>query len=225
MNVLNEVFEKVFVITTLNDVERTDYIKELLDSINLNYEFFTAPNSFYIKNNINDYSYYPVECAPPEVYSLLTANQCILSNCIYNNINSVLIIEDDIKIENNWEELFLEFIKTIPNDWGIVNMGKHYSDTENRLQLVNDVYNIPIDIWNTVCVGFRGIVTMKKTLDCIIQTTCPLDAIYGKVYRESGIKCYSIVKKIFSQQSYREKHINEWNIDKNDYKFISKIGR
>jgi GR25 family glycosyltransferase involved in LPS biosynthesis len=225
MNVLNEFFQKVFVVTTLNDVERTGYIKRLFSSIGLTYEFFTAPNSFYIKNTINDYSYYPDECAPPEVYSLLTANQSILSNCIYNNIDSVLIIEDDIKLENGWENLFLEFIKTVPDDWGILNMGKHYSDTENRLQLVNGIYNIPIDIWNTVCVGFREIITMKKTLDYILQTTCPLDAIYGKVYRESEIKCYSPVKKIFSQLSYREKHVIDWNINKDDYRFLSKIGR
>lgn len=121
IKVLNEVFGKVFVITTPHFEDRIKNMKERLNGCE--YEFFYGTYGGDI--NVNKYR---------ELGSKLTRAQlaCALSHkdlcekIVNENLDNVLIMEDDCTFTDNLVNL-PNYYSQLPSDYGIFFLGHDYS--------------------------------------------------------------------------------------------------
>lgn len=122
MNNFNRKFDKIFVISLKNNIERQDYIASSLSKYNINYEFFIVekPNI----NNINilikkyDLSFNNYDKIDMGLLGCYDSHLNLWKLIIENSLKNVLILEDDVIFNNN-----KEILQHIPEDYDIFYMG------------------------------------------------------------------------------------------------------
>ena len=81
----------------------------------------------------------------------------ILEDCLSNEIESVLILEDDAVCIDGFTEKVQEFWKHLPDDWEMVYLGgQHIQENIGLPRKVNDWVYKPFNINRCHCYGFRG---------------------------------------------------------------------
>ena len=87
----------------------------------------------------------------------------ILEDCLSNEINSVLILEDDAVVVEGFAEKVQEFWKHLPEDWEMVYLGgQHIQENQGLPRKVNDWVYKPFNINRCHCYGFRGRRMLEK---------------------------------------------------------------
>jgi len=88
----------------------------------------------------------------------------ILEDCLSNEINSVLILEDDAVCVEGFTEKVHDFCKHLPTDWEMVYFGgQHIQEHLGLPRKVNDWVYRPFNINRCHCYGFRGRKMLEKT--------------------------------------------------------------
>ena len=81
----------------------------------------------------------------------------ILEDCLSNEINSVLIMEDDAVCVDHFGVKVQEFWNHLPDDWEMVYLGGQHIQENLRLpRKVNDWVYKPFNVNRCHCYGFRG---------------------------------------------------------------------
>lgn len=90
----------------------------------------------------------------------------IIEECLNENIESVLILEDDAVCIDGFTNKVTEFWNHLPDDWNFVYLGGQHLEEKRRLpRKLNDWVYIPYNVNRTHCYGIRG----RKTFEAIYR--------------------------------------------------------
>lgn len=147
MNILNKYFEKIIVITSNNTSDRISYVNEHLNSRNIEFEFLYAVDSNYLNPDIVTNHNRWAHKYNQDVISNKNIVSCNLSHIqalkifLYSSYSNVLILEDDIKINDEFEYDFKLFMDDLPTDWKIINLGRNYTYNDDQTEYYNENVN------------------------------------------------------------------------------------
>ena len=81
----------------------------------------------------------------------------ILEDCLSNEVNSVLILEDDAVFVEGFAKKVHEFWNHLPEDWAMVYLGGQHIQEHLRLpRKLNEWVYRPFNVNRCHCYGFRG---------------------------------------------------------------------
>jgi len=136
---MNEYFDKIYCINLERRPDRKAESQAQFDALGLDVEFIKAVDG--------------KELAPPDKINTGELG-CILSHVkIYKDAEAkgykrILILEDDCVFENGINELFKEYIKEVPKDWGLLYFGGSHLKTPLP---VNDKIHRLLHTYTTHC--------------------------------------------------------------------------
>lgn len=219
-NIINQYFDHVFVISTVENVGRQKRITEYLDSLGIKYNLRIAPPKQYFEDRSCEgfiQHWFQNSVLHSGATSLKLCYLSIFAECVYTGIDKLLILEDDVIFENDYETKFDVFMKNIPNDWEILNVGYHVSK-ENpngwKFEKINEHASLCEVAYTTHMVAFQGEKTLLRMKNQIGTMHMPIDyilmhfthALKTDLYKsdvEPVMKCYIPNEIICRQMSYR----------------------
>ena len=149
---LSNIFERVYVINLPRRKERLD---TFFQKIPADWPFRYPERYCAIDGGL---------ASPPDwwnggggAWGCYKAHLRILEDCLSNEIQSVLILEDDAVCVEGFAEMVHEFWKHLPEDWEMVYLGgQHIQEDKGLPCKVNDWVYKPFNINRCHCYGFRG---------------------------------------------------------------------
>lgn len=213
MNILNQLFGKIYIISSYPTYNRLSTLINFLNDENIKYELVIAPKKKYFKPD------YEKTLVNESNQSLISANESIFLKEKIVESESFCVIEDDIYFDKNYHDKLISFSTDLPNDWEILNLGYHKNTPV--------IYNQDLSYYklkqNEEIVGTHIVVYRKNVVDFLLSSieTCiyPMDWFLTKqIY--SNFNTYICTNKIFYASSYRE-----YESDKNEFykKYKSEI--
>lgn len=229
MNVLNQYFDKIYVITSYFHKARIEYIKELFHKENIKFDFHYAvhpdfldeyPLHAYLKylkdNNQSD-------TLPSSKYriSASISHLQVLRQFQYSNYKNVLIFEDDVTFENDYQNKLLNFMNSLPNNWDILNLGRNYSYNDDQVIKFNNLVNIPKNLYGAHAYVFsrNKIEEFCEYFEDTKQLPYGPDPHFVKMYN-GKYKCYCPSEYIIGALST---HFRDSNFIKKEERFESFI--
>ena len=199
MNVLNQYFEKIYVITSESTKDRIPHIKSLFEKENILFDFHYAVNYKFIDPfilnkyldyliSINEKNTLPANL--PRISCAISHLQ-VLRQFQYSKYKNVLILEDDIFFESNYQNKFLQFINEVPKNWDIINLGRNYSYNNDQIVKLTNLVNIPKNLYGAHAYAFsrNKIEEFCEYFEDIKQLPYGPDPHFVKMYN-SGYNCY-----------------------------------
>jgi len=153
----------------------------------------------------------------PHAYNAFLCHQKIIKKAIENNVNNVLILEDDLQIEKDFDIIFEAVEPNIPQNWDMIYFGAYHNGQttkiyESPVKLFGDTYASILKVRGSA--GFHCVL-IKNTMFGIlsqVKPLGPLDEICGK-YLHNLYNCYAIYPSIVTQEdgySYiEEQHLTK----------------
>jgi hypothetical protein len=213
MNILNDKFDKVFVISSHSTYHRLNNIKDKFHDLGISYELIISPDKRYF----DDYSTIDkIEWIGSGNKSLISANESILLKSKIEKYNSICIFEDDVFFTPDYLKMLINFFKELADDWQILNLGYHAHSNVN-MNSKNKVHKI---IKDDVIIGTHAVCYRENIYDELLrgflQNKYPIDwFLYKTIYYK--YVSYIPTDKIFCASSYR-KHEVDINEDYKLYK-------
>lgn len=149
LKILNEYFDKIFVITLHRSADRHEKINKHLASVEFEYFYGVDKLDLTMEELIRTSVYDPVKAKKmhrnsKEMY--LGQVACSLSHRkLYHHIlekgyEKVLIMEDDMVPVSYGDEVFLNIIKELPSDWELVYWGYYLNEVVTGKMKLTQVY-------------------------------------------------------------------------------------
>lgn len=208
MNILNRYFEKVFIITTSHSDQRHEYIKKIVKKENIRCEFVFAPNKKYCVEFYNKDLWGEIRHDNSAYTSLTSSYYSIFTSSIFHGYKNILIFEDDVKFEENYEIKFQNFMKNLPSNWNFLNLGFHDSKHDKHGWKTFDIneYVSVIDVfWTTHATAFQGIDFYYKLINRMNEYNNSIEHILNYfTHLEKENKSYTPKEIMFTQCSYRD---------------------
>jgi len=161
MHILNKLFSKIFLVSTNPPNSRYESFAKYYNSFGLNYDLRISTDSSYFRK-IYDGSFEINE----QEQSLESAYTSIFYESYYKNFESIVILEDDNRFVDNFEERFLEFYNNIPTDWDFLNLSSYqlgyHKNKENYIVTSVNEYVNKIKIKHSRIVQFLDILPHIK---------------------------------------------------------------
>jgi len=129
---------------------------------------------------------------------LILSNIQILEKCINDNLNSVLILEDDVEFSEqiNHIENFFSFL---PEDWDMIYFGGNHNTHwgSNAPKVVNEkIYKLHLT-YSSHCIGIHK-KAFHKILERIKKCDQPLDVMYVDLQKSMNV--YSFYPALATQR-------------------------
>lgn len=125
-SILNQQFEKIFIITSYATSDRIESISEKLRKDNIIAEFIVSPKNRHFGSFINEPSSIHVV---PAAYSLYCSMESIFLLAKMHKYDNMLVFEDDVFFSDNYDIIVYNFMQDVPIDWNILNLGYHRHST------------------------------------------------------------------------------------------------
>lgn len=230
MNVLNKYFDKIYVITSYFHKPRIKYINELFKKENIKFDFHYAVHPDFLNHSviIGDYLKYlkhinQIDTLPTSKYriSATISHLQVLRQFQYSEYSNVLVFEDDVSFESDYQDKLINFIENVPTDWDMLNLGINYTYKENDVEKYNQYINIPKNLYGAHAYAFskNKIEQFCEYLEDTKQLPYGPDLHFIKMYKE-GYRCYCPSELIFGALST---HFKDSNFVKREERFESFI--
>lgn len=141
-SVFNQIFDKVYVINMEKSHDRLQYITNHLNEKNIKWERFNAIDGKKIQNDqleTNVGKLCQNFCSKPMIGCALS-HKTLWQTVLDNNLQSALIMEDDVEILDDYTQTIINAWKQLPSDWDILLLGcaglcnkNGYNDVSNFL--------------------------------------------------------------------------------------------
>ena len=209
MHILNKLFSKIFLVTTNPPNSRYESFAKYYNSVGLNYDLRVSTDSSYFRK-IYDGSFEINE----QEQSLESAYTSIFYESYYKNFESIVILEDDNRFVDNFEEQFLEFYNNVPTDWDFLNLsnyqlGYHKNKENYIVTSVNEYVNKIKIKHSSNCTIFRYPTTYKMIADKIVGCKYPVDLVMTDFSYNNLLNSYSPLIDITNQLSTRISDVPE----------------
>jgi hypothetical protein len=184
-NLLNKIFDKIYVINLKQDVEKKNIIEKKLKELNIDYSIFEAVDGNKLKN-VKLLSYGSVGAVGCRL-----SHMKILEDAIKNNYNRILVFEDDVIFRKNfnkhinWKLLYLgcsyhglpkniknsiDYVETMGNTSGAFAVGIHkdiYNVILNHIKNTNRVYDTILALY--IQPNYKSIVFNPQIVSAIVS--------------------------------------------------------
>ena len=118
---------------------------------------------------------------------LLLTNIKIIEECIENDYNNVLILEDDIAFNDNIK-IIDEYFKKLPEEWDMLYLGgNHNTHMGETINIINDKIIKLHNTFATHCVAFNKSI-YEVILSVLNRKSKPIDVAYTQIQRSHD--CY-----------------------------------
>jgi hypothetical protein len=137
---------------------------------------------------------YPTWYARPNAFNAFKSHKKIIGKAQDINAKNLLIVEDDIKIEDDFSEVIAYAEKDIPPDWDMIYFGSYQNKT-SFTRISDNLLRVH------GCAGWHCVL-IRNTLFQILYRAFPLgpyDEICGR-FIHPHYKCYSIYPPVVTQQ-------------------------
>jgi len=149
---LTDIFERVYVI---NLPRRKERLETFFQKIPADWPFRYPEQYVAIDGGL---------ASPPDwwdggggAWGCYKAHLRILEDCLSNEIDSVLILEDDAVFVEGFAEKVQEFWKHLPEDWEMIYLGgQHIQENLGLPRKVNEWVYQPFNVNRCHCYGLRG---------------------------------------------------------------------
>jgi len=225
-NLLNKIFDKIYVINLKQEVEKKIIIEKKLKELNIEYTIFEAVDGQKLKNVklLNYGTLGAVGCR--------LSHMKILEDAVKNNYTSILVFEDDVIFRKDFNKHLEEQYSTIKNNnvnWKLLYLGCSYhglpKNIKNSIDYVETIGNaygafavgIHKDIYNVILNHIKN--TNKVYDDILAQNIQPN---YKSIVFNPQIVSAIVSKKsntdngVINQKKYMEGNL----LNKNDFNFI-----
>lgn len=201
MNILNQFFNKIYVITSYPTQNRLNDLVFFFNNECIQYELIVAPKKKYF----GDYNDEKLWLGKGN-FSLLSANESIFLKESFVKSNTFCVLEDDVFFDLKYKEKLNMFFEYLPNTWNILNLGYHKNTflnkkIDNNSQLYLKLTN------NEEIVGTHFMSYKKDVVPFILEKLdsngYPMDWFLTKTIY-SNFNTYTCTDKIFYARSFRE---------------------
>lgn len=179
MNILNQYFDKIFVITCHDFIERQNYIKEHFNKNNISFEFYISTDKkLFVNDSLSN-----------SERSLINSHLNCVKTANIRGYNRILICEDDVNFIDNLEGLFKDFIDIVPNDWYYLQLGNQFWAKHwlRRRFVKQNLYKFE---WGT---GSHCIAINSSAYEMSIKRMeffdTAVDTIYYDLFQKNGCYC------------------------------------
>ena len=176
-------FNKCYYINLDRAVERKNYMEKALLEQGIQAERTSAVDGNTIRESIpNPYNFPGIYW---NKYALGLVRTCknIIMDAIEKNHETIMILEDDVVFEENFNQRLKDYCEQLPDDWGVVQLSVGSFKRENAVNYVN--HNI-VQIEGTC--GTFGMLIHKRFYHLIINAIenlpLPLDDIFICIQRQ-----------------------------------------
>lgn len=176
---INKFFNRVYVITCNNLIDRQIYIKNHFSKNNIKFEFVESWDKYIFSDGD--------VCAAQK--SLISSHiRCILDAKIHK-LNNILICEDDAYFVENFESEFNKFINILPEDWDYIQLGNQIWAAHwlRRTKIKENLYRF---FWGT---GSHGVGIKQSVFDETIKMLQTYksnsDIMYYELFKNKNCYC------------------------------------
>lgn len=223
MNVFNKYFDKICVITAAEHKDRIEYIKKYFSQENIKFDFLHAVNVKFLHESLLNHYYNYIQThniSDPMNTSLYRISATIshlqvLRQLEYSDYNNILIFEDDVIFEDEYEINLETFMESVPKNWDVLNLGRNYTFRPNQLEYLNDNYSKIKEMY-----GAHAYAVSKQNVQSFCDYMENVDMLFWgpdpilimKYYRNSQL-CFAPNKNIVGALSehYRDKNFVKTN--------------
>ncbi len=215
ISIVNEVFDHVYVVNLKNEVQKKCTIAKQLIGHGVDFGFWEATNG-YLPENSAKYEAYKSrgvgkfehfhEFEELEKYrgtkfidsegalGYILTYISILNDAKKNNYESILILEDDVILGDDFEDRFKLFLSSINKNWKIIQLGASqygWEDIDEKKSIANKFYT-PLEV--KTCGSF-AIGIHNSIYDELIEVQSFFDAPFdhiplGSLYKKYADKCF-----------------------------------
>lgn len=191
-SIIHNYFQHVFLISTVDDTGRQKRTMDYLTQLGIKFNLRIAPyngrmqgtlcDDFFRGWNSEAYLHSGAE-------SLRLCYASIFAECIYNNIDTIMIFEDDVLFEPDWESKFGLFMQNLPNDWEMLNLGYHESKDKSAwaFEPINQHVSLLEAAYTSHWMAVRGLSNMRLLAEKVKTSLLPIDMIF--TYFSHVLKC------------------------------------
>ena len=190
---------KVFIINLKRDIEKRNKIKNRLDRLNINYEFFEAIDGINTKHN-GIYtgwvdSYHNRYVTKGEVGCSLS-HYYIWEKIITEKIETAIILEDDVDVLDN---KFIEKVENVNNNFDLLYLSRKKFTGEIEKPFNDDIVYASPSYWTCAyAVSLSGAKKLKNDIffDNIIPVDEYIPYLYSNTYNKHLDNVYGELPKI-----------------------------
>ena len=208
---INNTFSKIFCISLKKREDRRIKIKNHLDLLNIDFDFFDAIDGREIKN-------LPTNINPGEMGCILSHLE-IYKKAASEKLGNYLIIEDDCEFDIDVNNKFIEYYSEVPQDWKLIYFGGNHNGTQFKMTSPH-VHRLH-RTYTTHCYGVRDgfseilISEIENKIKNIKQIDVELSDIQTKY------PCYGFIPHIAWQYDGFSDIVGDYR----NYDFLKKDGR
>jgi len=177
MSYLNNIVDKVYVINLDKDKERLETVTTQLNSEKIEFERFPAIKGSTIEKDARLTEFCNVFCTEG-VKGCALSHRNIWENLVKSEYQAVCIFEDDVILNEDFNNHLQLLWGSIPNDYDIVYLGNHFycGDTSKYNQFTTKLFNVKNSEYSTGvlkvagCGGFHGYIISKKGARKLIES-------------------------------------------------------
>lgn len=107
---LNKYFDKIYLINLDRRTDRIEECDEILGKVNVTYERFSAIDGSTLVPN-------PKYKLTPNELGCLSSHLAILKEAKSLNLDSVLVLEDDVELCSDFIDKIDDYMNQLPDDW------------------------------------------------------------------------------------------------------------
>jgi GR25 family glycosyltransferase involved in LPS biosynthesis len=202
-SIVNQHFDKVYVLSLNYDTERRSRMETLLSSLDIEFEFYDALNGNSVRydREWNIYHSRPLatELERKKNRKLITSRGAwgclrsyisLLRHVLSKGCNKILILEDDIFFSKDFSKDFSQFVKSIDEDWKLLFLGASQGNWSK--EKFNSHYYHPTPEWTygAFALGY-DISIIPTILESAMKMMSPYDKDpLSAVMRMYPDKCY-----------------------------------
>lgn len=185
MSILNKYFDKIYYINLERRIDRNEQCVHELNKNNIIAERFNAID--YKEMNLEPWM------------GCLLSNLEIIKESKSSGFDCVLILEDDVVFVDKLEELFIEYINQVPDNWDMLYLsGNHNQHCGNHINNISE--NV---IKCTLTYSTHSFAVKSSVYDLIIDYLTnnqnkPVDVLYTKI--QSICNAYSLFPGLTTQR-------------------------
>ena len=184
MKTINDYFEKIYCINLERRPDRWEECVKEFEEYNLNVDRYDAADG----NNFN-----PLSNLTSGQVATIHSHLGVLQKSKEENLSTVLIFEDDIKLHQDFNLLFDKWHSEIPNDWDMILFGGNHCGNNpwspgKLIKVTEHVYKVTYSL-ALHCYAVKNTV-YDKLISALSKMNNPADNAIATIQNE--INCYII---------------------------------
>lgn len=238
-NSLNKYFDEIFVISLKEETENRKLISKYFSRYHIDFTFVDAVNGFKDISIIQHYRKYmgwpynlnvvhPLEqkyrkklIKSPGALGLLKTYENIITYCLNNNHENILIFEDDVLFDKQIIQKYSDVYKTLKNNYDLIYLGASHHvwndptffDSKNQF---TKIYKAPYTIDGSFAVAYnRKIFT--ELLDVIKKKNAPFDVCLRSIVDKNN--SYIVYPNICVAETTKVSKISKTSRNLRSHKF------